>query len=103
MITDPLSFLQHWYTSRCDGKWEHSYGVSIDTLDNPGWHLKVDLADTPLAGIPRDGLRVERTENDWLHFWSNGTHFEGACGPLNLSEMLEAFREFAEGAVSSPR
>ena len=40
---DELQLLQEWYVAQCDGDWEHSYGVKIDTLDNPGWSLKVDL------------------------------------------------------------
>ncbi|MFI7463259.1 immunity 53 family protein [Nonomuraea sp. NPDC049646] len=100
MITDALSFLQSWYASRCDGDWEHGYGVAIATLDNPGWHLKINLVDTPLAGTQLDRLVVERTDDDWLHVWSDGIHFEGACGPLNLGEMLESFRHFAGGAAS---
>ena len=43
-----LKRLQNWYKMHCDGDWEHSYGVIIDTLDNPGWKLSVDLTDTLL-------------------------------------------------------
>jgi hypothetical protein len=28
-----------WYTKQCNGDWEHSYGIRIDTIDNPGWSL----------------------------------------------------------------
>ena len=34
---DLLKVSQQWYQSKCDGTWEHMYGVEIDTLDNPGW------------------------------------------------------------------
>jgi hypothetical protein len=43
-----LDFLQRWYAEQCDGKWEHSYGVRIETLDNPGWQITVDLNGTGL-------------------------------------------------------
>ncbi|MFI6740322.1 Imm53 family immunity protein [Nonomuraea sp. NPDC050451] len=43
-----LAFLQSWCSSCCDDGWEHTYGGTISTLDNPGWRLKIDLADTPL-------------------------------------------------------
>ena len=33
----------NWYKTNCDGDWEHSYGITLQTLDNPGWHLTVDL------------------------------------------------------------
>ncbi|MET8161729.1 Imm53 family immunity protein [Sphaerisporangium sp. NPDC005289] len=63
MVADAFAFLQSWYASCCNDDWEHSYGVTIDTLDNPGWHLKIDLVDTPLAGTTLDHLAVERTED----------------------------------------
>lgn len=43
-----LQWIQEWYKSNCDGYWEHMYGVKIDTLDNPGWIVHIDLIDTPL-------------------------------------------------------
>jgi hypothetical protein len=33
---DLLRWLQDWHAGQCDGDWEHSYGVDIGTLDNPG-------------------------------------------------------------------
>nr|TKK07812.1 hypothetical protein SrhCFBP13529_11555 [Stenotrophomonas rhizophila] len=43
-----LDRLQKWYADQCDGDWEHSFGIRIDTLDNPGWTVSVDLTDTAL-------------------------------------------------------
>jgi hypothetical protein len=31
-----FEWLQEWYAGRCNGDWEHSFGVSTDSLDNPG-------------------------------------------------------------------
>ena len=45
---DILCWLQNWYHSNCDGGWEHLYGVKIDTLDNPGWSVAIDLEDTEI-------------------------------------------------------
>lgn len=42
--------LQTWYASQCDGGSEHAFGITIETLDNPGWTLKVQLTDTKLEG-----------------------------------------------------
>ncbi|MGV9779260.1 immunity 53 family protein [Streptosporangium sp. NPDC003464] len=102
MITDSLAFLQSWYASCCDGEWEHGYGVEIETLDNPGWSVEIDLMDTPLSGTSLERLVIDRTEDDWVQFWSDGIHFKGACGPLNLGEMLKAFRDFVETVAMSP-
>lgn len=33
---DILSWVEDWYKEHCDGVWEHDYGITIGTLDNPG-------------------------------------------------------------------
>ena len=47
---DSLTQLQKWYLSQCDGDWEHTYGIGIGTLDNPGWSLKINLVGTSCSG-----------------------------------------------------
>jgi Immunity protein 53 len=63
--------------------WERSFGVEIGTLDNPGWSLKVDLTDTPLAGWAFDRRETHRTEHDGVVCWVEEAQFNAACGPLN--------------------
>ncbi len=89
-----LTWLQGWYTSVCNGDWEHEYGVRIDTLDNPGWQLRIDLTNTAWEAKPFDRLKVERDEHDWVHAWTEEGAFQAACGPTNLSEALYIFREW---------
>jgi len=36
-LANVMERIQDWYRRQCDGDWEHSYGVKIETLDNPGW------------------------------------------------------------------
>ncbi|MFN9911239.1 MAG: Imm53 family immunity protein, partial [Pirellulaceae bacterium] len=43
-----LEDIEAWYRAQCDGDWEHSWGVKIGTLDNPGWSLEVNLVGTSL-------------------------------------------------------
>jgi hypothetical protein len=38
--------LQNWYLAKCDGDWEHEFGISIETLDNSGWMVTIDLSNT---------------------------------------------------------
>ena len=52
MDDTPLRGHQLCYLSRCDGDWEHSFGVVVETLDNPGWRLLVDLEGTGLEAKP---------------------------------------------------
>ena len=36
------------------------YGVRIDTVDNPGWSVEIDLTDTYLEDVPFDSIEEER-------------------------------------------
>jgi hypothetical protein len=47
-----LAQLQTWYSHQCNGEWEHSSGVIIQSCDNPGWWVKINLIGTPLQTQP---------------------------------------------------
>ena len=89
-----LMWLQGWYAAMCDGDWEHEHGVHIETLDNPGWRLRLSLQGSNLVDKPFHRVEVQRDEHDWVHAWVNESTFEAACGPTNLSEALWIFREW---------
>ncbi len=91
----PIRRLADWFEKHCDGDWEHSYGVAIDTLDNPGWVLRVDLADTELAGAEFSLFKQERSERDWIHCSVDDAVFKGAGGIYNLDELITCFLEWA--------
>ena len=58
--------LQLWYRKQCNEDWEHQYGVSIDTLDHPGWTVVIDLVDTDLQSMQMPLIVEERDEDDWV-------------------------------------
>jgi Immunity protein 53 len=93
--TNALSRLQDWYVAHCDGDWEHTYGVKITTLDNPGWQLIIDLEETELANKLFGAIERERDERDWVHCRVRESKFEGAGGPRNLLELIAVFLEWA--------
>ena len=92
-----FEWLQEWYLRHCDDEWEHSYGIQIDTLDNPGWTLSVNLVGTELEGKTHDRQLTEKSEHEWLHVQSDGTTFKSAGGPRDLRRLVAAFRAWAEG------
>jgi hypothetical protein len=105
---DNLSWLSQWYLSQCNSDWEHSYGVKIDTLDNPGWSLRIDLTETRLEGRafesvahgePRNDLKEWRRTGSWWIAAINGNAFEAVCGPLDLSNVIGIFRLWVDEAV----
>lgn len=94
---DAIARLQNWYLSVCNGDWEHTYGLFIDNIDNPGWALRVQLTDTYLSEVPFSKVSIQReAEDDWLVCSREGDEFKGYCGPLNLNELIETFLDWAE-------
>ena len=96
MTEDVLRWLQAWYARHCDGDWEHSWGVRIETLDNPGWHVKIDLAGTSLEGRSFTDVVEMRSEWDWVECRVEDDAFRGYGGAGTLTEILEIFRSWAE-------
>ncbi len=86
-----LSTLERWYAGQCNGVWEHGYGVGIDTLDNPGWQVRLGLHDTKKESSFLERVRIDRANNDWIQYWVENQEFQIACGPMNLSEAVEIF------------
>ena|SRR5665213_440153 len=96
-----LEKLQQWYLSQCNSDWEHQYGMKIGTLDNPGWQLSIDLAETHLENESFDSVKVDNTDTDWVSCWVDAKKFEGRGGPTNLNQMIEIFLSWANSWKST--
>ncbi len=93
--------LQKWYHSQCNEDWEHSYGIKIGNIDNPGWEVRIDLRETELENIGFSevsygiGERAELSGHDWLICKRTEHEFDGCGGPHKLIEILEIFLKWA--------
>jgi len=64
------SSIEKWYRSRCDGDWEHHWDASIETLDNPGWRIQLDLRETKAERFRQRRRRAgddSAAERRWRH------------------------------------
>jgi hypothetical protein len=99
MVADSsiLSRVMRWYKDQCNGDWEHHFGVSIDTLDNPGWQIKIDTTGTaaPLENRPKQKVDYD-SDDGWAVFWVEAGAFHAAGGPDTLNLLLEKFLEHVE-------
>src|SRR5918993_1820728 len=91
-----LAELQKWYASNCDTEWEHDFGVKIETLDNPGWGVVVDLEGTNLEGKESQGVKDETSEESWIQCYVAGKKFHGFGDPGRLEEILRTFLDWAK-------
>lgn len=85
-----------WYMSHCDDDWEHDHGVTIETVENPGWMVRVDLEGTELATRPFAPVHWATGSSDWYDMHVGDSAFIVACSPLNLSWCLTEFRFWAQ-------
>lgn len=92
---DNFKWLQKFYLTNCNKDWEHTYGIKIVTLDNPGWSIDIDLQDTMLKGKSFKEIKIEKGDNDWVICRTENDTFKGDGGPENLEEIIGIFRKWA--------
>lgn len=93
--------LQDWYAAHLDGEWEHSYGIEIGTLDNPGWFVRIDLTGTSHQDVPFQEVRhdIEAPEA-WYSCRRVGAKLEGYGGPKQLEALLACLLTWLESPPS---
>jgi hypothetical protein len=101
-LTNPFDFLQSWYRAQLNGEWEHTYGVTIETLDNPGWMVTIDLEDTPLHDQTMPAVRQERSPKDWLVCYAEHNKFRGQGDEHKLPAILTVFQNWVQGSSPPP-
>jgi hypothetical protein len=69
--------------------------VKIETLDNPGWTVEIDLAETDLEGRQFTEINQLGSERDWIHCKVEDRKFFGNGGAPMLEPILRTFLEWA--------
>jgi hypothetical protein len=91
-----LRDLQEWYNAQCDGDWEHGAGITIATLDNPGWAITINLAGTLLEEKAFVPVSVDESPRSWMRCRVEDTAFLGYGDPGRLEEILTVFLNWAK-------
>lgn len=99
-MNDTLLRLQTWFANQCNGEWEHSYGVRIETIDNPGWTVAIELSNMNLGQRSFNEVAINRSETDWVKCRVRDGVFEGFGGVANLIEIINIFLAWSEGSPS---
>lgn len=80
-----LNELNVWYKSKCDGVWEHEYGIKIETSDNPGWSILISgESDKNVIDF-----FLERNDDDYISVRADNNTFWAFGGVGNLDEILK--------------
>ena len=101
MVMGTLDRLQAWYSRHCNGEWEHVSGITIQSCDNPGWWITINLAGTPLEAEEfceiAEGMDVQRfpQNSDWLSCHIQNGTWHDAGDETKLERILDIFLAFA--------
>lgn len=91
-----IKWLQNWYSQNCNNQWEHSYGIEIGTLDNPGWYVNIGLKETKYESLIIEEVKRENGDDDWIICKISDSIFKGAGDSLKLEEILSIFKKIIE-------
>ena len=90
-------WLEQWHERQCDGTWEQTFGIRIETTEHPGWHVRIALQGTPYDGLPNADLkRLQQSESEWMTCRLVAGTFEGYGGLLMLGPIVQVFRSWIE-------
>ncbi len=89
-----INWLQKWFKDQTDGNWEHEVIIKIESIDNPGWSIEIDLMKSDI--IPIEWRLFEISDDNWLgyKFEDNIFYIAGDANKLDLS--IRVFQEFIE-------
>ncbi len=91
-----LAWLCDWYKLNCNGYWEHYHGIQIDTLDNPGWTISIDLEDSIVKLESFPWKLNKKSDDDWYNFRVENDKFEATGDPSKLEFLILKFKELVE-------
>ena len=81
-----------WYLRQCDGEWEHGFGIRLETLDNPGWSLRISTLRTDTELSDRAAVEVNlEDEINWMVYRVEEGDYVAHGGPNMLAKMIQTF------------
>lgn len=94
MIRDnSIEWLCLWYKNNCNGDWEHYYGISIETIDNPGWSITIDIEGTEINIPDINWQFFENGPDDWYGYKLENGKFEASGDPNKLEFIISLFKD----------
>ncbi len=90
---DNINWLQGWYRGNCDGNWEHEHGIDIQTLDNPGWLVKIDMKETIFENKTLEKFSINKGDEDWLSYYIKDGVFYGYGDCSKLDILIKVFKD----------
>lgn len=84
-----ISVLQDWYESICGNG--ICTGIQIETVDNCGWHVSIDLFDTVYENMNFNSVDIKKNDRCWFKCSKENGMFTAYGGVQNLDDILNVF------------
>ena len=91
-----FEWLSKWYSSMCVDEWEHFYGIKIETLDNPGWIVTINLLETCYQDKEFISFDNDYSDDDWIKCYIKENQFIGVGDPTKLEKIILIFKTWIE-------
>lgn len=91
-----ITWIENWFTEQCNGDWEHDQVISIESLDNPGWCVKIDFNYTDVNVENIEWKVFEFSEKDWIGYKVIDNVFHSSGDSLKLNICLKIFKYLIE-------
>jgi hypothetical protein len=96
-MKSPLQRLADWYAAQCDDDWEHGMGITISSIDNPGFAVDIDLRGTSLELVAYEEKKDRyESKEAWMICYRTKEKFEGRGAPSRLEDIICEFLTWAE-------
>ncbi|NBB51529.1 rhodanese-related sulfurtransferase [Rhizobium sp. CRIBSB] len=92
-----IAWLEQYLLGHANGEWEHDFGITIQSSDNPGWVVTIDLSEMARESLTVDPVtKTRKSETDWITLERKDHSLIGTCGPANLAALLRLMKSSVE-------
>lgn len=91
-----IEWLQDWYSSNCNGEWEHENVVKIQSLDNPGWLLEINIVNLAAKAELKNWNVFEISEQNWIGYDVEDNKFTASGDSTKLEALIMIFKIILE-------
>jgi hypothetical protein len=91
-----MNWLQNWFESHCDSNWEHGLGIRIETIDNPGWSIEIDLNGTDVSLEQQNWTFLELSNTSWIGYKVEDNIYFASGDPQKLELLVLIFKMIIE-------
>lgn len=93
-----IETIASWYKKNVRQDEPNTLIINIESLDNPGWWVTINLKGTDFEKETFSKIENEKTQNDWIKLFVRTSKFEGFGDPFKLDTILKCFGTWINGA-----